>query len=1013
MRVGVVSGSLVLLALAHPAAAQEGKPPELVASTEALTPEQEKAAFHLPPGFEAQLVAAEPFIAKPMNLAFDSRGRLWVTSSLEYPFPVGEGEKGRDRVTILSDFAEDGRALTVEQFTSGLNIPIGIQPLSPSEALVYSIPTIDRIGDTDGDGKADSREVLYSKFGFRDTHGMSSSYNWGFDGWVYATHGFSNTSEVKGSDGQPVTMNSGNTYRIRPDGSHLEQWTWGQVNPFGLCFDSLGNLYSSDCHSRPLYNLIRGAYYPSFGKPHDGLGFGPEMVQHDHGSTGIAGIVAYDADHYPEPYRGTMFVGNPVTSRINHDQLEWRGSSPQGIEQPDFLISDDPWFRPVDLELGPDGALYVADFYNKIIGHYEVPLTHPGRDRARGRIWRIVYRGEDGQAPPPAPARADWTRATLAELASDLGHANLAVRLMATHELTIRGGETAVETAHGALADQSSPTRRTHAMWVLERLGALGDDRLEAVAHDPDRLVRVHAQHLLSDRSGLSDSQRELILGGLADSDPFVRRAAAEALGRHPGGDNIRPLLTLLREVEPRDTHLKHTARIALRDQLLTEDQWAHLPEPMDDRDREFLADVAPGVPSAAAAGYLLDHITHRALPQDQLLLYAQHVARYGAEGTAPTLLAFSRGDRPEDTGHQLALVRAVHQGTQERGASLSADGNAWAGEIARRLLGSAKPEEVQQGIELVGAVRLPDLAGDLTRLANRRETPEPQRIAAMDANVSLDAAGSVPTLSALLATADEAGGVRNHAAEALGRIDRDEARESLLSTLPLAPSGLQRGIAVALSTTKAGSEALLEAVKAGKASPRVLQESPVQIRMNNAGISDLEKRVNELTAGLPPADEAMQAAIDRRRQLFNESHAEAAAGKAIFQKTCAPCHQVGGEGAKVGPQLDGVGVRGLDRILEDVLDPNRNVDQAFRSTTLALADGRVINGLLLREEGDVLVMADAQGKEQRISSSEVDERKVVPLSPMPANVVEPLSETEFSQLLAYLLSQRVAAPQP
>ncbi len=267
---------------------------------------------------------------------------------------------------------------------------------------MHNIPNIYLMRDTDGDGRADTREVFYGVFGNRDTHGMTNAFTWGFDGWIYACHGLSNDSQVQGNDHRPIRMNSGNTYRMRPDGSHAEYFTHGQVNPFGLAFDPLGNLYSCDCHSRPVYQLIRGAWYPSFGKPDDGVGFGPEMVTHDHGSTGIGGISFYAADQFPEAYRGTVFLGNVVTNRINHDRIEWHGSSPKGIEQPDFVWSEDNWFRPVDIELGPDGALYVADFYNRIIGHYEVPLTHPGRDRERGRIWRIVYKGTDGK-PAPAP----------------------------------------------------------------------------------------------------------------------------------------------------------------------------------------------------------------------------------------------------------------------------------------------------------------------------------------------------------------------------------------------------------------------------------------------------------------------------------------------------------------------------------------------------------------------------------------------------------------------------------
>ena len=128
---------------------------------------------------------------------------------------------------------------------------------------------------------------------------MTNAFTWGFDGWVYACHGYANDSTVQGKDKRPIAMNSGNTYRMRPDGSHAEYFTHGQVNPFGLAFDPLGNLYSCDCHSRPVYQLLRGAWYPSFGKPDDGLGFGPEMVTHDHGSTGIAGISYYAADAVP------------------------------------------------------------------------------------------------------------------------------------------------------------------------------------------------------------------------------------------------------------------------------------------------------------------------------------------------------------------------------------------------------------------------------------------------------------------------------------------------------------------------------------------------------------------------------------------------------------------------------------------------------------------------------------------------------------------------------------------
>ena len=379
--------------------------------TNAKTPEEERRSFHVPPGFEVQLVAAEPEIQKPMNLAFDARGRLWVSGSTEYPFPAPADRPGRDSIRVLEDTNGDGRTDKVTIFADGLNIPIGLYPYKDG-AIAFSIPYIYGLQDTNGDGRADRREVLYGPLGFdRDTHGMNNAFRRGFDGWLYANHGWQNISTIKGKDGSRIDIQGGNTYRVRPDGSRVEWFTHGQVNPFGMAFDPLGDLFNADCHTRPIMLLLRGGYYDSFGKPHNGLGYVPPVMEHSHGSTAIAGTTCYTGTNFPLAYRGNMFVGNVMTSRVNRDSIRHFGSSPRAIEEPDFLISDDPWFRPVDLQVGPDGALYIADFYNKIIGHVEVPLTHPGRDRVRGRIWRVVYagarRGKPALSPSPDLRAAD------------------------------------------------------------------------------------------------------------------------------------------------------------------------------------------------------------------------------------------------------------------------------------------------------------------------------------------------------------------------------------------------------------------------------------------------------------------------------------------------------------------------------------------------------------------------------------------------------------------------------
>jgi putative heme-binding domain-containing protein len=1032
-RVSAIAFALGLILVPSPGAwAQKPAPVENVSSFEPRTPAEERMALHVPEGFEIQLVAAEPEIHKPLNLAFDDQGRLWVTDTLEYPYPAPAGKTPRDSVKVLADFQPDGRARSITTFADGLNIPIGILPLpSCREALVHSIPDIYRLTDTDGDGKADRREPLYQSIGFRDTHGMTNAFTWGFDGWIYACHGFSNTSTVQGSDRNPITMQSGNVYRFRPDGSHAEYFTHGQVNPFGLAFDPLGNLYSSDCHSRPIYQLLRGAYYPSFGKPDDGLGFGPEMVSHDHGSTAIDAVIYYAADQFPASYQGRMFVGNVVTNRINQDRLEWHGSTPRGIAIEDFLWSEDNWFRPVDMEIGPDGALYVADFYNRIIGHYEVPLTHPGRDRERGRIWRIFYRGKDGTSEPRAP-RADWTTAGVDELVGDLAHPNLVVRTKAANQLVARGGPEVVAAVEKAEAAPKNSEQRVHALWVLQRLGALRDEvlidatgilveddgveggagsRLESRKRAPgfpDRLVRTHAMRILAERRNLSDRTSGLARGGLDDRDPFVNRAAAEALGRHPQDVDISSLLALRQLAPADDTHLIHVIRMSLRDHLLRKSAWTYLEgRRLSERDARDIADVALGVPSVEAARFLLAHIEGRLEPVEPLDRYLHQIARYGADDVLPKLLAFVRGNRGAGLLRQVDLLKAIRNGTQERGGALDEATRALAIELFDALLASSRGDELQAGINLAGAFRLADARPRLEALAKDVRTPEARRGAAIGALVTIDPRAAIPLLGQLLADPAATIAPREQAATALAGIDQPEARAALLRVLPTAPERLQTTIAAGLATRRPGAEALLDAVSAGKASARLLQERRVSVPLGNAGVPNLNDRVGLLTRGLPPADQRLLELLRGRREGYLLAKGDAVIGAKVFEKNCALCHQIGGQGARIGPQLDGISARGADRLIEDILDPSRNVDQAFRLTRLALNDGQLVSGLLLKEEGEVLVIADSQGKEVRVSKAMVEERAVDQLSPMPANLAEQISEADFYNLLAFLLSRK------
>jgi putative heme-binding domain-containing protein len=600
---------------------------------------------------------------------------------------------------------------------------------------------------------------------------------------------------------------------------------------------------------------------------------------------------------------------------------------------------------------------------------------------------------------------------TVPQLVADLAAPNLAVRTVATNQLVERGGDPGVGAVREVMKPEAPVHQRVHGLWVLARTGKLDDATLVACAHDSNRELRVHAIKTLLDRPSLSDSFHELALAGLKDTDPFVRQAAAETLAAHPASTNVRPLLTARQEAPADDTHLTHALRMALRDQLLTDDAWRHLEGlSLDERDRRDIADVTPGVHTAEAAAHLFRHLKRISEDHERQVRYIHHIARYGDSETASALSEFVESAKSSDAD-RLGLLRAIRRGTEERGEKISESIHKQAATLATVLLGSKDVSELHLGIEAVREFQLREF---LPRLKDRIfGTGLDGRHEALAAFVALDPKEGTAILTKVLNDANYPIFYREFAGVQLAFQGRPEADAAILAALPTVPEKIQRTFAGFLSRRKDGAESLMKAIEEGKASARLLQERPITIGLESAGLPDLAERMAKLLKGLPPADQKLKDLLEKRQAGFLAAKADPAQGAEVFEKNCAACHQIGGKGAKIGPQLDGIGNRGLERLLEDILDPNRNVDQTFRTTNLALKDGQVVSGLLLREEGAVLLMADAQGKEQRIPKDSVDERAMAPLSPMPANMVDQIDEPDFYRLLAYLLAQRENVPTP
>ncbi len=986
---------------------------ELVRPTEPLTPEEERAAFVLPKGFEMQLVAAEPDLRKPMNMAFDVTGRLWFTESREYPFPVKPGEVGRDSIRILSDIGDDGRAKKVTVFADGLNIPIGLYPFRSLnketgkvtwKCIAWSIPNIWLFEDTDGDDKADKKEVLYGPLGWEsDTHGNLASFRRGADGWLYGTHGFNNTSTMRGKDGSSITMQSGNTWRVALDGSRVEQITFGQVNPFGLCFDQRGNMFTADCHSSPIYQLIRGACYPSFGKPHDGLGFAPTTIKHTHGSTALCGIVYLDDLGWGDEYRDNILVGNVGTSRINRDGIEWRGTTSVGHEKTDFLSTKDPWFRPVDLQIGPDGALYIADFYNKIIGHYEVPLTHPGRDRERGRIWRMVYRGEQGDRKLEPAALPTATEG----LVKELGSQNPTRRMLALHELC----DNHAEEAKGLLMKRSRfPFIQSNALMFLHRLKLADDEKIICMICNTEPLVKLAALKNAAETKEWSSELRNSVQLALEDDDAFVVRAAVEALGSHPAVGQVGMLLTTAGSAG-KDTHLHQAAKVALKAHFMHEGivrgtDWGKFNPGKQTELLYELLFLAKHQPSAQARAKLFEN--NRPSAEIALKHYpqmAEYSVMFRNQWLSYYLMTLDVYSELENSRIIFAVYKQEHK-------KKSAAAQNFQPYVQARIEALKKLGMDEILLLLSTAKDVPNFVDVkfCKKYLTAADASLEIKLAAADALQATNQAEDIKPVLELLDSPTTASDLREKLCVALVQRQKPDLLPNIVQSLRLIPARAQNEVVKILVGWKEGASALLTAIDEGKAPAVLLREKAHQDRLRAHKDAALTKQLDAILAKLPPANVELDKLIAKRKTAALKAEGHAERGFAVYKKTCAACHKLGSEGALVGPQLDGIGGRGLERLLEDVLDPNRNVDRAFRMTIITKKDGTVTSGLVRKEEGDDLLMVNQQGQEFTVKKTDIDERAEATTSLMPS-VAESLPESDLIDLMAFLLKQKAKTP--
>ncbi len=495
-----------------------------------LAPEEALRKITVPDGFHVEIVAAEPDLVNPVAMTFDERGRIWVTESFEYPRHAPG--PGRDRIKILEDIDRDGKVDSVKIFAEGLNIPSGIA-VGYGGVWVANSPDILFLEDTDQDDRADKQTVVVTGFGRDDTHELPNSLTWGPDGWLYGLNGVFNPSTVV-KDGQTYKFTCA-MFRIHPRSRKIELFSEGTSNPWGIAFDPLGQAFVSACVIDHLWHLSESGYYHRQGGPYPPHTWKIEsIVKHQHQMAAYCGITYLDTPAYPESMRDLLVMGNIHGNCLNVDRLHRNGSTYRATGENDFLTGNDVWFMPVVQKVGPDGCLYVLDWYDRYHCYQDAKADPEGIDRGHGRLYRVVY---DKIAPVPS---GDLSAKSNQELVAMLGHGNVCLREIAQRLLSERHCKGVLTELEKLVVDNSTPEKhRLHALWALISGSELSPKFAKALLNHANPSVRAWGVrgvgNLLADQAELSKKIIEMA----HDAHPDVLLQVAVAAKKLKGVDPI------------------------------------------------------------------------------------------------------------------------------------------------------------------------------------------------------------------------------------------------------------------------------------------------------------------------------------------------------------------------------------------------------------------------------------------------------------------------------------------
>ena len=977
-----------------PKTAQNAKPP---AQESPLSPAESLARFTVAEDLEIEQVLAEPIVRQPVFLSFDERGRLWVVQYLQYPFPAGlkvmskdnvwravydkvpppppNHFRGEDKITIHEDTDGDGKFDTHKVFVEGLNIVTslargrgGVWVLNPPYLLFYP----DRNNDDTPDGPP---EVRLSGFGLEDTHSVANSLRWGPDGWLYGCHGSTVTGNlfVYGADGRslnskPIYSQGQGVWRYHPETRRYEIFAEGGGNAFGLEIDAQGRIFSGHNGGNTRgFHYVQGGYLQKGFEKHGPLsnphafGFFPPMP-HNNVERFTHNFIIYDGGTLPNPYHGKLLGVEPLQGRVVLSEIQPDGSTFRTKDLSHPLTTSDQWFRPVDIKVGPDGAIYLADWYDRQVNHYR---NHEGQiDKTNGRIYRLKAKGAR-----PA-TRFDLAKSPAEELIRFLQHENKWFRQEALRQFADRKDHSLAARLTQMIAANTGQAA-LEALWALNLSGAFHNDTaVQFLSHAAPfaRLWTVRllgdapSQHLWGELSG------KLAQVAKTESNVEVRGQLASTARRLSAKDAFPIARNLLAHDEDATD-----PRLPL---LLW---WALEAKAELDRDAvlDLLGDAS---------------LWSRPLVKEYLL--ERLMRRYAASGSRKDLLICARllqlAPRKENVVKLMAGLEQAFKGRpmanlpEELVAAMAASG----GESLALNLRRGQAEAVDKALQIVSdpavektkRVELIQILGEVK-----------QRRAAEVLLKLLQAPGDTMLCKAALAALrsfDDAG-IGEKVAAAFATLS-DDAKVSALELLASRPAwGL----------------ALLQAVDRGEILKSAVQ--PVaRHRLQAFNGSEIEKLLRKHWSGThTPTTAEMQKKIEQLAASLHAGFGNPYEGQKLYNGSCAACHKLFGQGGQIGPDLTTSKRDDIENMLLSIVNPNAEIREGYETFHVTTKDGRALSGFLADKDPRSVVLRGVDGENTILAQNQIAEMKSAGMSLMPEGLLDGLNDQQVRDLFAYLRS--------